>query len=85
MNSDLEALATEAVSWMRAQSPETQSELYLSRSSDRALARREGTRDGVEIAESLGAGVRVIRDGWARATWLLVVADRFMIPWHLMR
>ena len=63
MNSDLEALATEAVSWMRAQSPETQSELYLSRSSDRALARREGTRDGVEIAESLGAGVRVIRDG----------------------
>ncbi|MFI5346265.1 MAG: TldD/PmbA family protein [Elusimicrobiota bacterium] len=63
MKSDLDALAAEAVSWMRAQSPDTQSELYLSRSSDRALARRDGARDGVEIAESLGAGVRVIRDG----------------------
>jgi PmbA protein len=63
MNSDLEALAAEAVAWMRAKSPATQAEVYLGRGSDRALARRDGVRDGVEIAESLGAGVRVIRDG----------------------
>ncbi|MDE2510737.1 MAG: hypothetical protein KGL74_06415, partial [Elusimicrobia bacterium] len=63
MNSDLDALAAEAVAWMKRQSAETQAEVYVSRSRDRALARRDGARDGVEIAESLGAGVRVIRDG----------------------
>ena len=63
MNADLEALASEAVSWMRAQSPETSAEVYLSRSRSRALARRDGARDGVELAESLGAGVRVIKGG----------------------
>lgn len=63
MSADLEALAREAADWARAQSAETQAELYLSRSGERSLARRDGARDGVEIAESLGAGVRVIRDG----------------------
>jgi len=63
MSADLEALAREAADWARAQSAETQTELYLSRSGERALARRDGARDGVETAESLGAGVRVIRDG----------------------
>lgn len=65
MNADLEALALEALDWARAASPETQTELYLSLSRDRSLARREGEREGVESAESLGAGVRVIRDGRA--------------------
>jgi PmbA protein len=65
MNSDLEALAAEAVSWMRSQAPGAEAEIYLSRASDRALARRDGEREGVEIAESLGAGVRVVRDGRA--------------------
>jgi PmbA protein len=60
---DLEALAAEAVSWMRGQSSSVSAEVYLSRSRDRALARRDGARDGVEIAESFGAGVRVIEGG----------------------
>lgn len=63
MSADLAALAAEAVSWMKAESAETQSEVYLSSSTDRSLARRDGARDGLELAESLGAGVRVIRDG----------------------
>jgi PmbA protein len=63
MIADLEARASEAVSWMRSQSPEVSAEVYLSRSRSRALARREGARDGVELAESLGAGVRVMKGG----------------------
>jgi len=63
MSADLEALAADAVGWMRARSPETQAEIYLSRSVERSLARRDGVREGLESAESLGAGVRVIRDG----------------------
>jgi PmbA protein len=63
MSEDLEAPAVEAVSWMRAQSAALQSEVYLSRSRHRVLSRRDGARDGVEIAESLGAGVRVIEGG----------------------
>lgn len=63
MNADLEARATEAVSWMRTQSKELSAEVYLSRSRHRSLTRREGARDGVELAESLGAGVRVVDAG----------------------
>jgi PmbA protein len=63
MSAELEALASEAVSWMRAQSAETAAELFLSRSSDRVLARRDGARESVETAESFGAGVRVVRGG----------------------
>jgi PmbA protein len=63
MNEDLEASAVEAVSWMRTQSAAASSEVYLSRSRQRVLARRDGARDGVEIAESLGAGVRVVEGG----------------------
>ncbi len=48
---------------MRAQEPSVSAELYLSRSRRRVLARRDGARDGVEIAESLGAGVRVMEGG----------------------
>lgn len=62
---DLETLARDAVAWMKAQSAATQAELYLSSGEDRSLSRREGERDGVEAAESAGAGVRVLRDGRA--------------------
>jgi PmbA protein len=63
MSGDLEETATEAVSWMRSRSSDVSAEVYLSRFRRRALARRDGARDGVEIAESLGAGVRVIKEG----------------------
>ncbi len=63
MNAELEPLAREAVAWMKAQSAETQAEVYLSRGEDRGLSRREGQRDGVDASETSGAGVRVARDG----------------------
>lgn len=63
MSAALEVLAAEAVAWMKAQSADTQAEVYVSRAAERSVARREGARDGVETAESLGAGVRVLRDG----------------------
>jgi PmbA protein len=61
--SALELLARDAVAWMKARSPETQAELYLSSGEERSVSRREGERDGVEASESAGAGVRVVRDG----------------------
>ncbi len=86
MSAELETLAREAVSWMKAQSADTGAELFLSRSTDRVLARREGARESVETAESFGAGVRVVRGGRAgfasagaadretlRALWRLAV------------
>ncbi|HXS99910.1 MAG TPA: metallopeptidase TldD-related protein [Elusimicrobiota bacterium] len=63
MSDDLEARAAEAVSWMKSQSRTASAEIYLSRTRSRSLARRDGARDGVELAESLGAGVRVVEDG----------------------
>ncbi len=60
---DLEDLAREAAAWMKAESAETQAEVYLSAGEDRMLARREGERDGVEASETRGAGVRVAREG----------------------
>ncbi|OGS39568.1 MAG: hypothetical protein A2506_04740 [Elusimicrobia bacterium RIFOXYD12_FULL_66_9] len=63
MSADTQALALEACAWMAAQSPQTQSEAYLSRSEERSLSRREGAREAVETAAALGAGVRVVRDG----------------------
>ncbi|NNN06141.1 MAG: TldD/PmbA family protein [Elusimicrobia bacterium] len=63
MTPDLAALADEAVAWMKGREPGVEAELYLSRTESRVLARREGTRESVETALSLGAGVRVVRDG----------------------
>ncbi|HEX4047959.1 MAG TPA: metallopeptidase TldD-related protein [Elusimicrobiota bacterium] len=63
MSEDLEASAAEAVSWMRARSTAVQAEVYLSRTRSRSLARRDGGRDGLETARSLGAGVRVVSEG----------------------
>ncbi|MFI5351296.1 MAG: PmbA/TldA family metallopeptidase, partial [Elusimicrobiota bacterium] len=63
MTEDLEARAAEAVSWMERQSASVQSEVYLSSSRHRSLARRDGARDGVEISESFGAAVRVMEGG----------------------
>lgn len=65
MTRELAALASEAVSWMRAQSPDVEAEVYLSRSESRTLALRDGARDGLETARELGAGVRAIRAGRA--------------------
>ena len=65
MTADLAALATEAVSWMRSRDASVEAEVYLSRAQSRALARREGVRDGLETALSLGAGVRLMRGGRA--------------------
>jgi PmbA protein len=63
MSERLETLAAEAVDWMKGQRSGAQAEVYLSRSRHRGTARRDGARSGVEIAESLGAGVRVIEEG----------------------
>lgn len=63
MSADLESLAAQAAAWAKAQGSGAEAEVYLSRSVDRVLARREGARESVETAESLGAGVRVVRDG----------------------
>lgn len=63
MEPDLRSLALEACAWMTAQSPQTQSETYLSRSSERRLSRRDGAREALETAAELGAGVRVVRGG----------------------
>ena len=63
MNAGLNPLAREAVAWMKAESSETQAELYLSHGEDRSISRRDGERDGIEASESAGAGVRVARDG----------------------
>jgi PmbA protein len=60
---DLDALATGALDRFRKSGAEA--EVYLSRSEDRSLARREGALDAVEAGESLGAAVRVVRDGRA--------------------
>ncbi len=63
MTPDLEALASQTLSWMSGQSADTEAELYLERSHERTLTRRDGARDGVEIADGMGAGVRVFREG----------------------
>ena len=63
MTSDLDILVQEELFWMRAQSDGIESELYVGRGRERTLSRREGARDGVETAESLGAGVRVAFEG----------------------
>jgi PmbA protein len=65
VSADLSALAREAVEWMRAEAAGVESEVFLSAAQSRALARRDGERDGIETSVSLGAGVRVMRDGRA--------------------
>ena len=63
MSVPLETLAREVVAWMKAESAETQAEIYLSHDEDRLLSRRGGERDSVEASETAGAAVRVVRDG----------------------
>ena len=57
----LEELAGEAISWLKGQGAEA--ELYLSRSEERGLERRDGELDGVQQSVSLGAGLRVLSRG----------------------
>ncbi len=57
----LEQLAGEAVAWLKAQGAEA--ELYLSRSEERGLERRDGRLDGIQQSVSLGAGLRVLSRG----------------------
>lgn len=60
---DLGVLAREAAEWMRGREPGVEAEVFVERGEERSLTRRDGARDGVESAQSRGAGVRVIRDG----------------------
>lgn len=63
--SPLESLAAAALERFRARSGGAEAELYLSRCEDRVLSRREGALDAVEAGETVGAAVRVVRDGRA--------------------
>ena len=54
-------LAEKAVDWLRSQGLEA--ELYLSRSEERGIERRDGKLDGVQQAVSEGAGLRVLSEG----------------------
>jgi PmbA protein len=61
----LDALAAEALDRFKGRGAGAEAEVYLSRSEDRSLARREGALDVVEAGESVGCAVRVLRDGRA--------------------
>lgn len=61
----LEVLAAEALDRFKARGGGEQAEVYLSRSEERSLSRREGALDVVEAGESVGAAVRVLREGRA--------------------
>lgn len=61
---ELEALAARALDRFKSRGGE-QAEVYLSRSEERSLARRDGALDVVEAGENVGAAVRVLRDGRA--------------------
>jgi len=63
MIAGLTALAEEARAWMAAQSLSVQSEIFLSRSEQRRLSRRDGSREVVEVISELGAAVRVVQGG----------------------
>lgn len=66
MTADLAALAAEALERFRARGAAgAQAEVFLSRSEERSLTRREGRLESVETGETIGAAVRVLRDGRA--------------------
>lgn len=65
MSADLRVLAVEAAAWMKARSPGTEAEVFLSRTRESILSRREGARESARAAAGLGAGVRVLQDGRA--------------------
>jgi PmbA protein len=54
-------LAEKALDWLKGQGLDA--ELYLSRSEERGLERRDGKLDGIQQAASEGMGLRVLRDG----------------------
>lgn len=58
---NLEELAGEAVAWLKGQGAEA--EVYLSRSEERGIERRDGELDGVQQSVSLGCGLRVLSRG----------------------
>ncbi len=60
---DLQELAQAGLGWIRRQPGGLEAELYLSRSEERGLERREGRPDGVSQALSEGAGLRVAGGG----------------------
>ncbi|MDX6770576.1 MAG: TldD/PmbA family protein [Elusimicrobiota bacterium] len=59
----LETLGREALERFRASSGGLEAEVYLSRSEERTLARRDGRLDAVEAGETVGAAVRVLQGG----------------------
>lgn len=54
-------LAERALGWLKGQGLEA--ELYLSRSEERGLERRDGKLDGIQQAASEGMGLRLLHDG----------------------
>lgn len=54
-------LAEKALDWLKSQGLEA--ELYLSRSEERGLERRDGKLDGIQQASAEGMGLRLLRDG----------------------
>lgn len=61
---DLRELAEDGLDWIKSRAAKaTEAELYLSRSEERGLDRREGRPDGVQTAVAEGAGLRVFSGG----------------------
>lgn len=64
MSADLALLAREALERFRGRAGNgVEAELYLSRSEERTLSRRDGALENVEAGETEGAAARVVRDG----------------------
>lgn len=54
-------LAEKALDWLKGQGLEA--ELYLSRSEERGIERRDGKLDGIQQTEAEGAGLRLLSEG----------------------
>lgn len=64
MSSELLALASEALRWIDArQIAGLEAELYLSRSEERSIERRDGKPDEISQASADGAGLRILLGG----------------------
>ncbi len=62
---DLAVLGREALDRFRARADGAEAEVYLSRTEERSLSRRDGALDAVEAGETVGAAVRVVAGGRA--------------------
>lgn len=62
---DLAVLGREALDRFRVRADGAEAEVYLSRSEERSLSRRDGALDAVEAGETVGVAVRVLSGGRA--------------------